>query len=99
VTLPGLMQRTPLTLHSIFERMRTVYRDAEVRGPEGRFTYEESAERILRLARVLTEELGVRPGDRVASFGFNHVRHFELYYAVPLVGAVLHTVNIRLFPE
>jgi fatty-acyl-CoA synthase len=41
----------------------------------------------------------VRPGDRVASFGWNSHRHLELYFAVPGMGAVLHTVNIRLFPE
>jgi fatty-acyl-CoA synthase len=99
VTIPGLMQRTPLTLRSIFDRMRTVYADGEVVSPEARRTYAESAERILRLARALTEELGVQPGDRVATFAANSARHFELYWAVPLVGAVLHTVNIRLHPE
>ena len=97
--LPGLMQPTPLTLHGVFARMRTIYGDTPVAGPEGTFTYAECAERILRLCRVLTGELGVRPGDRVATFAFNSVRHFELYWAVPLVGAVLHTVNVRLFPE
>ncbi|HWH31265.1 MAG TPA: long-chain-fatty-acid--CoA ligase [Egibacteraceae bacterium] len=97
--LPGLMQPTPLVLHAVFERMRTIYGDTRVAGPEGVFTYAELGERILRLCRVLVEELDVRPGDRVATFGFNSVRHFELYWAVPLVGAVLHTVNVRLFPE
>jgi fatty-acyl-CoA synthase len=99
MTIPGLMQQTPLTLHSIFERMRTVYADGEVISPEARRTYAESAERILRLARALTDELGIQPGDRVATFAVNSARHFELYWAVPLVGAVLHTVNIRLHPE
>jgi fatty-acyl-CoA synthase len=99
MTIPGLMQQTPLTLRSIFERMRTVYADGEVVSPEARRTYAESAERILRLARALTDDLGVQPGDRVATFAANSARHFELYWAVPLVGAVLHTVNIRLHPE
>ena len=40
--------------------------------------------------------LGVKPGDRVATFAWNHHRHLELYFAVPAVGAVLHTINIRL---
>lgn len=97
--LPGLMQQTPLTITSIFERMRTIYADGVIVAPEGRFTFAESAERILRIARALTEELGVKPGDRVASFAFNSGRHFELYYAVPLVGAVLHTINVRLYDE
>jgi fatty-acyl-CoA synthase len=99
VTIPGLMQPTPLTLSSVFDRMRTVYADGEIISPEARRTYGESAERILRLARALTDELGVRPGDRVATFAVNSARHFELYWAVPLVGAVLHTVNVRLHPE
>ncbi len=44
-------------------------------------------------------ELGVEPGDRVASFAWNSLRHLELYLAVPSMGAVLHTLNIRLFEE
>lgn len=63
-----------------------------------RFTYAAFAERVARLANAL-RRLGVRPGDRVASFGWNSHRHLELYYAVPSMGAVLHTANIRLFPE
>ncbi len=98
-TLPGLMQPTPLTLEMIFERFRTVYADGRLIDQEYETTYGEVADRILRLARVLTEELGVQPGDRVATFGHNSIRHFELYYAVPLVGAVLHTINVRLFDE
>ena len=63
-----------------------------------RFTYAAFGERVARLANAL-HRLGIRPGDRVASFGWNSHRHLELYYAVPGMGAVLHTVNIRLFPE
>lgn len=97
--IPGLMQRTPLTLEMVFERFRTVYADGRLIDHERETTYGEVADRILRLARALTDELGVEPGDRVATFGFNSIRHFELYYAVPLVGAVLHTVNVRLFDD
>jgi fatty-acyl-CoA synthase len=93
------MQPAPLTIGSIFERMRTIYADGEVVSPEGRTTYGAIAERILRLCTVLTDRFGVRPGDRVATFGFNSARHFELYFAVPMVGAVLHTVNVRLFAD
>lgn len=99
MTLPGLMQTTPLTLLGIFDRMRTVHADARVVDPGGERTYGELAERVLRLCRVLTDDLGVQPGDRVASFAVNSARHLELYWAVPLVGAVLHTVNIRLYDE
>ena len=56
------------------------------------------AERVDRLGRVL-ERLGVQRGDRVATFAWNGQRHYELYMAVPSYGAVLHTLNIRLFPE
>ena len=97
--LLGLIQDTPLNIAMIFERLRTVAADGEVVTPDGRWTYGELSERILRLCTVLTDELGVRPGDRVATFGYNTARHFELYYAVPLIGAVLHTVNIRLYGE
>lgn len=97
--LAGLMQRTPLTLRAIFERMRTVHADGEVLDSEGRRCYGEVAERVLRLCRVLTDELGIEPGDRIASFAYNSAHHLELYYAVPLVGAVLHTVNVRLHDE
>ena len=97
--VPGLMQPTPLTLHSIFDRMATIYGDGEVVSVDGRTTYAELATRVRRLATVLTDELGIRPGDRVASFAYNSARHMELYFAVPLVGAVLHTVNVRLYAE
>src|SRR5256885_10252325 len=54
--------------------------------------------RINRLAGAL-EQLGVKPGDRVATLAWNNNRHLELYYAVPCMGAVLHTLNLRLFPQ
>ncbi|MGH9246756.1 MAG: long-chain fatty acid--CoA ligase [Acidimicrobiales bacterium] len=97
-TVPGLMQETPLTIRPIFERLRTVYADGEIVSPERRYTYGEAADRILRLCAFLAD-LGVGPGDRVASFAHNTARHFELYYAVPLLGAVLHTINVRLFGD
>src|SRR5216117_4122225 len=50
------------------------------------------------LANVLTR-LGVQPGDRVATMAWNNYRHLELYYAIPCIGAVLHTLNLRLFPD
>jgi fatty-acyl-CoA synthase len=94
----GLIGGQPLTVRAIFDRMRTVYRDGEVVDALGRRTYGELADRVLRLVTVL-RDLGVRPGDRVASFANNSARHVELYYAVPLAGAVLHMVNIRLHDD
>jgi len=102
VTIPGLMQPTQLNIRSIFDRMESVYADGEVVSPHiegGRTTYGALADRVRRLAGALVDELGVLPGDRVGSFAFNSARHMELYFAVPLVGAVLHTVNVRLFDD
>jgi fatty-acyl-CoA synthase len=102
--LEGLMQDDfPLTLHHMLGRMRSVHPDAEVvtltaPGVTERVSFAASAERIDRLARALVE-LGVQPGDRVATFAWNNQRHFELYMAIPCLGAVLHTLNIRLFAE
>jgi fatty-acyl-CoA synthase len=98
----GLMGQMPLTIGTIFERMRTVNADGVLVDAlaEGttRQTYGELSDRVLRLVTVL-RELGVQPGDRIASFANNTSRHVELYYAVPLVGAVLHMVNIRLHED
>jgi acyl-CoA synthetase (AMP-forming)/AMP-acid ligase II len=55
-------------------------------------------ERAGRLGAALTA-LGVRPGDRVATLRWNQDRHLEAYYAIPAIGAVLHTLNLRLHPE
>src|SRR3954452_24174282 len=44
-------------------------------------------------------QLGVRPGDRVATLAWNTYQHLELYFAIPLAGAVLHTLNLRLAPD
>ena len=96
--LRGLMGGQPLTVHAIFERMRTIHADGEVVDATGRTTYGELADRILRTVTVL-RALGVQPGDRVATFANNSADHLLLYYAVPLAGAVLHMVNIRLYED
>jgi len=102
--LKGLMQDDfPLNLHHIRRRMRACHPDAEVvtltaPGTVQRATFGAISERIDRLARALGK-LGVEPGDRVGTFAWNNQRHFELYFAIPCIGAVLHTLNIRLFEE
>ena len=63
-----------------------------------RYDYGAYAARVARLAGAL-RRLGVRPGDRVATLAWNHHRHLELYAAVPLAGAVLHTLNLSLSAE
>ncbi len=69
-----------------------IYRD------QARFTYAEFRQRVCKLANALTE-LGVKPGDTVAMMDWDSHRYLECFYAVPMLGAVLHTVNIRLSPE
>ena len=96
------MMRTPLLVRSIAERAEKLFGSREVVSVAAdgieRSTYAEVVERSRRLASAL-RELGIRPGDRVATFGWNSRRHLELYLAVPSMGAVLHTLNIRLFED
>jgi len=101
--LQGLMQDDfPLTLQHARRRMRDCHPSAQVATltEDGmvRASFGEVSKRVDRLARVLGR-LGIEPGDRVGTFAWNNQRHFELYMAVPCVGAVLHTLNIRLFAE
>jgi fatty-acyl-CoA synthase len=101
--LEGLMQDDfQLTLHHPLHRMRSVHPGAEVvtltDSGVVRASYGQVAERVDRLARVL-DRLGVKQGERVGTFAWNNQRHLELYMAVPCIGAVLHTLNIRLFAE
>jgi fatty-acyl-CoA synthase len=102
--LQGLMQDDfPLTVHHIRRGLRTVSPDSTVTsvlepGAVESSTFAELHERIDRLARALTQ-LGVQQGERVGTFAWNNQRHLELYFAVPCLGAVLHTLNIRLFAE
>src|SRR5256886_16611050 len=98
----GLMQDYELRLHHILWRIERLHQKKEVvtKRDEGlhRITYGEMVPRITRLAGAL-KQLGVKPGDRVATLAWNNSRHLELYYAVPCMGAVLHTLNLRLFPQ
>jgi fatty-acyl-CoA synthase len=98
--MKGLIMDYPLTLTQFFERARKLF----ARKPLGTrvpglglqtYTYADFADRTARLAAALAA-LGVRRGDRVATFAWNSTRHLEAYFAVPLMGMVLHTVNIRL---
>jgi fatty-acyl-CoA synthase len=93
------MMDYPLTIRSIYERARKLFPDKPLvtRRPGGveRTTYGDWAERVARLAGAL-RDLGVGPGDRVATFCWNHDRHLEAYFAAALMGASYHTLNIRL---
>ncbi|MGI8680123.1 MAG: long-chain fatty acid--CoA ligase [Jatrophihabitans sp.] len=92
----------PLTITSILRHGSRVYPDSECVTWTGqgarRATYAQIAVNAERLAAALTK-LGVGAGDRVATFCWNNQEHLEAYYAVPGMGAVLHTLNIRLPAE
>jgi fatty-acyl-CoA synthase len=100
--LESTMQDFPLTITSILRHGATVHAGSEVVTFEGdgsrRASFAEVAARIARLAGGLAD-LGIEQGDRVGTFGWNTQEHLEAYLAVPCMGAVLHTLNIRLFPE
>jgi fatty-acyl-CoA synthase len=103
--IEGLVQHDhPLTLRHVLERMRRVNSRSRVvtlrdeDGTTSEASHLEVAARAERLAVGLAE-LGVKEGDRVATFMWNSQEHLEAYLAVPCMGAVLHTLNLRLFPE
>ena len=98
----GLMQDWPLTIKHFLDRARLIHTrktivTKTVTGMH-RETFGEFGDRAERLAAALAR-LGVKPGDRVATMAWNSWRHLEIYFAAPCMGAVLHTVNFRLFPE
>ncbi len=101
-TLRGLTMEYPLTVAAIARRAEALWAARPIvsrtRGAPHRSTYGECLARAQRLAAAL-HQLGVRPGHRVATLCWNHHRHFEAYFAVPLLGAVLHTLNLRLHPD
>ncbi len=105
----GLMMQMPLTISSVLRHADLYHGDTEivsrrVEGPDAsgeafhRYTYRELHRRARRLANVLAV-LDVAQGDRVGTLAWNGYRHLELYYGVSGSGAVVHTINPRLFPE
>jgi fatty-acyl-CoA synthase len=100
--MKGQMQEYPLTLVHPFERAERLFADKAIAtaglGGLQRTTYGAWAERTRKLGGVL-DALGISPDGRVGTFAWNTARHLELYFAAPCSGRVLHTLNIRLFPE
>jgi fatty-acyl-CoA synthase len=99
----GLMQDRPLMISSLIEHAAAYHGDTEVvsRLPEGhvrRTTWRQVNDQSKQVAHALAE-LGIRPGDRVATLAWNSDRHLALYFGVSGSGAVMHTVNPRLFRE
>ncbi|MDD5295727.1 MAG: 3-(methylthio)propionyl-CoA ligase [Rhodocyclaceae bacterium] len=99
----GLMQDRPLLISSLIEHASAFHSHAEIvsrtnEGPIHRCTYGDIHRRSKQVANALTA-LGVKPGDRVATLAWNGYRHMELYFGGSGMGAVVHTINPRLFPE
>lgn len=101
--MQGLMMDYPLTLVHFLERAGLYFPKREVvsRLPDRsvtRATYGDFYRRTLQFANAL-RRLGLEPGDRVATLAWNHHRHLEAYFAVPVAGGVIHTLNPRLHPS
>lgn len=99
----GLMQDRPLLISSLIDHAATFHPHAEVvgrtvEGPVHRTNYAEIQRRSRQVANAL-KTLGIEAGDRVGTLAWNTYRHLALYFGVSGSGAVLHTVNPRLFPE
>jgi acyl-CoA synthetase (AMP-forming)/AMP-acid ligase II len=99
----GLMQDRPLLISQIIDYAAAAYPEVEivtrtVEGPIHRYGYKDAHKRAKQLAEAL-QGLGIKLGDRVGTIAWNTYRHFELYFGISGIGAVLHTLNPRLAPE
>ncbi|MDE0315266.1 MAG: long-chain-fatty-acid--CoA ligase [Candidatus Poribacteria bacterium] len=98
----GAMMNYPLTLAQILDHANRIHGDKHVHTllPNGKmdtYNYAMLYRRVKQLANAITE-LGIRPGDRVATFASNTYQHLEIYCAVPYAGAIIHPLNVRLAP-
>src|SRR4051812_9925911 len=102
--MQGLMMDTPLQISQLIRHAERHHGAVEIvskmvdGGAIHRYTYRDAHARARKLANALVR-LGVRAQDRVATLAWNSFRHFEIYYAVAGMGAVIHTINPRLFPD
>lgn len=101
--MQSLMMDTELTITSMIQHAAKFHHDGEIvshlkDGSTYRFSYLSLYQRAMQLANVLSR-FNVKPGDRIGTIAWNHSRHLEVYYSVPCMGAVCHTINPRLFPE
>jgi fatty-acyl-CoA synthase len=99
----GRMMDFPLTIGHLVDRAASYFGRSEIvstlpHRSRRRDTYAEIAKRCQQLASALTTKLGVRQGDRIATLCWNHSQHLEAYLAIPAMGAILHTLNLRLNP-
>src|SRR4249919_509749 len=102
--MQGLMMDVPLLISALIRHADRHHGATEIvsktveDGTIHRYTYREAHARSRRLANAL-KKLEIKPYDRVATLAWNGYRHFEIYYAVAGSGAVIHTINPRLFPD
>src|SRR5688572_26018502 len=100
----GLMMEMPLLISGLIGHAERHHGSGEIvskmveDGGRHRYTYRDAGERARKLANAL-KRLGVAMHERVATLAWNGFRHFEIYYAAAGCGAVIHTINPRLFPE
>jgi len=100
--MQSTMMHTPMTVQMIMDRGRDVFPESRVGVFDGESmhhsSYREIANNAARLAASL-QSLGIASGDRVATFSWNNIPHMEAYLGIPSMGAIIHTVNIRLSSE
>lgn len=100
--MQSTMQDIPLTVASIVRHATSIHADSQVVTPTGSgyrtTTYGALKRRISQLANAL-RSLGITDDQRVATFQWSNQEHLEAYCAVPSMGAVLHTLNLRLTAE
>ena len=96
------MMQIPLTIGAMMEHAEKFFPKKQVISQTHdklhQLTYEEVGKRTRRLMSILNE-IGAKKGDKIGTLAWNHHRHLEVYFAAPGIGAVLHTINIRLSPE
>ncbi|MGZ8688179.1 MAG: AMP-binding protein, partial [Gaiellaceae bacterium] len=102
--MDGLMMDYQLNVPAILRRGEEVFPQREIASRLAdrswhTYTYTDFARRAKQLALALRNELGLRDGDRVGTFAWNHHEHLETYVGAPAGGFVTHTLNLRLHPD
>jgi fatty-acyl-CoA synthase len=99
--MEGLIMNYPLTTTTILEYGNNVYHHKKIitylpDGSREEYLFSDMYKRCKKLANALTLKLGITSGDMVGTFAWNHAPHVELYYGISGIGAICHTINIRL---
>ncbi len=102
--MQGMMMERPLLISSLLDHAVEYHGQREIvsvtsDNPAHRTNYREISGRAKQLANALTARFGIKPGDRIATLGWNDYRHLEIYFGVSGIGAVCHTINPRLFAD